>query len=140
MTNDFSAWIAQNNLQEVFTTAAGDTLYVNRATKLGVLRKYGEARVHTFYLSDVTEFKTYDDEHLVTDWNRMTSWNILQRSTIYSSSEMYMLLRFSNQLVLKIQIFKATDRKIKRNSEYHISMFNYACRLSQVVFNCIVNL
>ena len=136
MTNEFSNWLIQNGLSEAFTTNAGDTLYTNKAKKFGVLRKNGEYGVQSFYLDDIVEFKTYDDEKLIAEWNSMTSWRVLERSTRFSTNEVYMNIKLKNQQVLKLQIFRGTNGNIKRDSNDHINLFNYACQISQIIYNC----
>ncbi|MBQ8038842.1 MAG: hypothetical protein IJ274_03055 [Lachnospiraceae bacterium] len=138
MAADFSTWLAENGLVETFTTNAGDTLYTNMEKKFGVLKKNGESGVQSFYLDDVIEIKTFDDEHLVLEWNScMTSWRVMERSTRFSTNEVYMDIRLQNQLVLRIQIFKGTKNNIKRQSNEHVNLLNYACQLSQIVYNCV---
>ncbi len=137
MTNDFASWLSQNGLVEAFTTSAGDTLYVNNEKKFGVLRKYGEYNVQSFYFSDMVEFKTYDDENLIAEWNCCTtSWRIGERSTRFSTNEVYMEIRLRNQLVIKMQLFRAAKKNISRDTKDHINLFNYACQISQIVYNC----
>lgn len=136
MTNEFSNWLSQNGLTEAFTTNAGDTLYTNRDKKFGVLRKNGEYGVQSFYLDDIIDFKTYDDENLIAEWNYMTSWRVLERCTRFSTNEVYMNIRLKNQQVLKLQIFRGTNGNIKRDSNDHVNLFNYACQISQIIYNC----
>lgn len=136
MTNDFANWLYQNGLVEAFTTSAGDTLYVNQEKKFCVIRKYGEYNVQSFYFSDMVEFKTCDDEKTIAEWNCCTSsWRISERSTRFSTNEVYMEIRLRNQLVIKLQLFRATKGNISRNSINHVNLFNYACQISQIVYN-----
>lgn len=145
MTNAFSNWLSENGLREVFTTHAGDTFYVNKERKIGVLKKGNgfnpqavyQYDVQSFYLDDIIEFKTYDDENLLTEWNRMMSMRAYAHSTRYSTNEIYINIRFKNRLDLKLQIFRGTRGNIKRNTRDHINMLNYAYKLSQALYNCI---
>ncbi len=134
--NDFSCWLAQHGLTEAFTTAAGDSLYVNREKFFGVIRKRGEYGAHSFYLDDIIEFKTYDDENLIVEWNTASSWRLSDRSTRFSTNEVYMKIRFKNQQVLKLQIFNSVRGNVKRDTNEHIALLNYACQISQIVYNC----
>ena len=136
MTQEFSNWLAQNGLTEAFTTHAGDTLYVNKAKKFGVLRKNGEYGIKSFYLDDIVEIKTYDERRLIVSWDRLNSWTVTERSTRHSTSSVVMNITLRSQEVLKIQIFKATYGKIARNSSNYVNLLNYACQLSQIVCNC----
>ena len=136
MTNDFSSWLLQHGLSEAFTTQAGDTLYTNKEKKFGVLRKKGEYGVRSFYLDDIIEYKTYDDEKLITEWNCMTSWRVMERSTRFSTNEVYMNIKLRDQQVLKLQIFRATHGNVERDSIGHVNLFNYACQISQIIYNC----
>ena len=137
MANDFAAWLEENGLKEVFTTSAGDTLYFNMTKRFGVLKKKNEMGVQSFYLDDIIEIQTYDDENLVLDWNScMSAWRVMPRSTRFSTNEVYMNIRLQNQLVLRIQIFKAEKKNVERKSNDHVNLLNYACQLSQIVYNC----
>lgn len=138
MNNDFMNWLAANGLTQLFTTNAGDTLYVNLEKKLGVLHKYGEYGAQSFFLNDIIEFRTYDDEHLVSEWNCMMPWRVLQRATGYSTNEVYINIRMRNQLMLKLQIFRGVNGNIRRSSNDHWYMFNYACQLSQKLYESIM--
>lgn len=137
MNYDFMNWLAANGLTQLFTTNAGDTLYVNVEKNLGVLHKYGEFGAQSFFLSDVIEFRTFDDEHLVSEWNCMMAWRVLPRATSHSSNEFYINLRMRNQLMLRIQIFRGVRGNIERSSNDHWYMFNYACQLSQKLYENI---
>lgn len=139
MNNEFANWLSQNGLVEAFTTGAGDTLYVNHEKRFGVLRKNGEYGVQSFYLDDVIEIRTYDDENLVVDWNRMSSWRVMNRSTRYSTNEVYMNVRMMNQLTLKIQIFHGVNGNIKRDSYDHVNLLNYACQVTHILFSLVNN-
>lgn len=137
MANDFATWLEENGLKEVFTTSAGDTLYFNMTKRFGVLKKKNEMGVQSFYLDDIIEIQTYDDENLVLDWNScMSAWRVMPRSTRFSTNEVYMNIRLQNQLVLRIQIFKAAKKNVERKSNDHVNLLNYACQLSQIVYNC----
>ena len=136
MTNEFSNWLSQNGLTEAFTTPAGDTLYINKQKKFGVLKKSGEYGVVSFYLDDIIEFRTYDDEKLIAEWNALSTWRILERYTRFSTNEVYVKIKLKNQTVLKLQIFLGTNGNIDRDSIDHKNLFNYACQISQFVYNC----
>ncbi len=137
MANDFATWLVENGLKEAFTTSAGDTLYFNMTKRFGVLKKKDEMGVQSFYLDDIIEIQTYDDENLVLDWNScMSAWRVMPRSTRFSTNEVYMNIRLQNQLVLRIQIFKAAKKNVERKSNDHVNLLNYACQLSQIVYNC----
>lgn len=138
MMNDFTYWLAQNGLSEAFTTMAGDTFYVNREKGFGVLRKYGEYSVHSFCLNDIIEFKTYDDENLVVEWSCITPWRVMPRSTRFSTNEVYMKIRFRNQLVVRLQIFRGVNGNISRSSYEHMNLLNYACQISEYIYNCAI--
>ncbi|MBQ4611965.1 MAG: hypothetical protein IJB26_00285 [Clostridia bacterium] len=137
MNNEFQIWLEQNGLTEAFTTSAGDALYVNRDKKFGVLRKHGEYGVHSFYLDDIIEFKTYDDENPVAEWSAYhdANWRLYERSTRFSTNEVYVNLRLRNQLVLKIQLFVGTTGNIRRDSYNHVNLYNYACQISHLLYN-----
>lgn len=139
ISNEFANWLNQNGLVEAFTTGAGDTLFVNHEKRFGVLRKNGEYGIQSFYLDDIIEVRTYDDENLVVDWNRMSSWRVMERSTRFSTNEVYMNVRMSNQLTLKIQIFRGVNGNVKRNTNDHINLLNYACQLSHIVYSLACN-
>lgn len=136
MNNDFFGWLAENNLTEAFTTNAGDTLYVNVEKKFGVLKKLNVFALQSFYLDDIIEFKTYDDEHVICEWNCMGTWRFLERVDRYSTGEVYMKIVLRNSMVLRVSIYKAVNGKINRQSNDHINLFNYACGISQIVYNC----
>lgn len=136
MTNDFANWLTKYGLTEAFTTSAGDTLYTNKQKKFGVLKKNGEYGVQSFYLDDIIGFQTYDDENLVAEWNQMTSWRVMPRSTHHSTNEIYAKIRLKNNSVLKLQIFKAIYGNIERESYEHVNLFNYACQISYIIYNC----
>ena len=136
MLNDFAAWLAHHGLKEIFTTNAGDSLYVNKEQGFGVIRKKGEYGTHSFYLDDIVGFQTYDDENLIINWSCTSSWTVSQRSTRYSTNEVFMKIRFKDQTILKLQIFHGIHGNITRNTSEHINLLNYACRISQVILNC----
>ncbi|MBE6977231.1 MAG: hypothetical protein E7438_01115 [Ruminococcaceae bacterium] len=136
MTGEFSAWLAKYGLTESFTTPAGDAFYVNISKKFGVLRKNGEYGIQSFYLDDILEFQTYDDENLVAEWNAYRSWRIPERNTRYSTNEVYMTLRLKDGKTIRIQLFRATGGNIQRNSPQHVNLIEYARQISQVVYNC----
>ncbi len=136
MNNDFLNWLAQNGLTTAFVTNAGDGFYTNKEKKFGVLRKNGEYGAHSFYFDDIIEIQTYDDEHLIVEWSKFSAWKVSQRSTRFSTNEVYMNIRLRNQTVLRMQIFKAKSSNISRNSSDHVNLFTYACQISQIVYNC----
>lgn len=138
--DDFSAWLEKYGLTETFTTHAGDGFYTNKAKKFGVLRKKGQQGVQSFYLDDIVAFQTYDDEKLIAEWEKMTSWRIMERATRHSTNEVYMDIRLKNQQVIRVQIFKGTEGNISRDSDTHVRLFNYACQLSRIVYNCALGL
>ena len=140
MTNEFSYWLAQNGLSEVFTTSAGDSMYVNRDKRFGVIRKRGEYAAHSFYLDDVVECRTFDDENLVLEWSKTTPWRLLERSTRFSTNQVFMNIRFSNNQVLKLEIFRGVNGNVKRNTGNHIDLLNYACQISQIVYSHVAGL
>lgn len=140
MNGNFESWLYENGLQHVFTTNAGDAFYANREKKFGVLRKNGEYGVQSFYLDDIIEFKTYDDEILIAEWNTMFSWRVLQRATYHSTNEVYMLIKLKNQMSLRLQIFRGTKGNIKRDSNEHVQLFNYACQISQLIYKCALGI
>lgn len=134
MTNDFQNWLMQNGLTAAFTTSASDTLYTNRLKGFGVLHKNGEKSPQSFYLEDIVELKTYDDENLVVEWNRATrNWRIYERSTRHSTNEVYTKIRLVNGMVMKLQLFHATYGNIERESYEHINLFNYAVQITQIL-------
>ena len=134
---DFATWLVENGLKEAFTTSAGDTMYFNMTKRFGVLKKNGEMNVQSFYLDDIIEIQTYDDENLVFDWNGcMSTWRALPKNNRFSTNEVYMNIRLQNQLVLRVQIFRAARKNVERNSSEHVRLLNYACQLSQIVYNC----
>ncbi|MBQ5883459.1 MAG: hypothetical protein IIW72_02925 [Clostridia bacterium] len=136
MTQEFSNWLVQNGLTEAFTTHAGDAFYVNKEKNFGVLRKNGVYGVKSFYLDDIIEIKICDDEKLVVTWDRMNSWRVMERSTRFSTSAVIMKITLRSREVIKLQIFKATNGKIARNSNNHVNLLNYACQIAQIVCNC----
>ena len=140
MTDQFSDWLAQHGLSTVFVTNAGDGFYANREKMFGVIRKNGEYGVHSFYLDDIVGFQTYDDEKLVTEWHTTTTWRVLPKSNSYSTNEVYMKLFMRNGSVLKLQIFQAKQGNVKRNSTDHVNLLNYACQLSQIIYNYANNI
>ena len=138
MATDFSSWLVENGLTEAFTTTAGDTLYLNMSKKFGVLKRKNEMGVQSFFLKDIIEIQTYDDENLVYDWNTcMSAWRVMPRNTRFSTNEVYMNIRLQNQIVLRVQIFKAVKKNIERQSNDHVNLLNYACQLSQIVYKCV---
>ncbi len=133
MTNDFANWLVQNELTEAFTTAAGDSLFTNVKKLFGVIKKYGELGVHSFYLDDIIEVKTYDDEHLVVEWNRFSSWRMYPMSNRYSTNEIFMIIRLKDQTSLRLQFFRGTNGNIPRGTSGHADWINYAYQLTQRV-------
>lgn len=140
MSIEFKQWLEQNNLTEVFTTNAGDSLYVNKEKKYVVLKKKGEYSTQAFYLNDIVEFNTYDDEKLVSNWIRGISGGTNTRSTSFSTNEVYMKIKLRNGLIIRLQIFKASGRNIPRNSSAHINLFMYACQISQSIYDLATKL
>lgn len=138
MTGDFQHWLAQNGLTPVFTTSAGDTLYASYTQRFAFLQKYGMVGGQSFFLHDVVEVQTFDDENMVATWNRMMPFQMMPRSTSHSSNEVYMKIRLSNYQIIKVQIFKATHDNIERDSIAHANLYNYACQLSHVWYRCVM--
>ncbi len=138
MTGDFQNWLAQNGLTPVFTTTAGDTLYVSYVQRFAFLQKYGTVGGQSFFLHDIVEVQTFDDENLMATWNRMMPFQVMPRSTSHSTNEVYMKIRLSNNQILKVQIFKAVHGNIERDSISHANLCNYACQLSHVWYNCVM--
>ena len=136
MANDFQEWLNQYGLVEAFTTQAGDTLYTNRQKKFGVLRKKGEYGVQSFYLDDIVGLNVYDDENLIVEWDCLSSLRALPRSTRFSTNEVYMEIRLKNQFIIRLQIFRAVNDNISRDSNDHVRLYSYACQLAQIVYNC----
>ena len=134
MSTDFNTWLAENGLALLFTTITGDSFYVNREKRFGVVRTVGTYSVQSFYLDDIIEIKTKDDEKLVYEWTTNTGWKIPQRSTSHSTNEVYMKLRMKNTGDIRLQIFKATGRNVERNTYEHANLINYACQISHAVF------
>lgn len=135
MTNDFANWLAQNGLVEAFTTTAGDALFVNLQKRFGVLKKCNDYGAQSFYLDDIFSIQTKDDEHLVAEWNRMTGWRTGERSTRYSTNEVYIIIRFANQTQVKLQVFHGTKGNISRDTYDHANLYNYACQLTQILYS-----
>lgn len=133
MMNSFMEWVEENGLSLVFTTAAGDSFYVNREKGFGVIKKVNDYGAHSFFLTDIAEIRTYDDEHLVAEWNSMASWRTEERSTRYSTNEMYMKISFRTRPGVRLQIFRATRGNIDRNTLDHMNLYNYACQLTQIL-------
>lgn len=138
MTNEFANWLVENGLEELITTNAGDTLYINRDKKFGVLKKHGELNVNSFYLDDIVEIKTYDDEHPVAEWSCMSPLFAHERSTRHSANEVYMKIRMKNQSVLRLQIFRATKGNIPRDSNGHVNLIGYSVQVTRMVSNAVV--
>ncbi len=138
MTNEFSQWLADNGLEELITTNAGDTIYINRGKKFGVLKRHGELNVNSFYLDDIVEIKTYDDEHLVAEWSCMSPLFTHERSTRHSANEVYMKIRMKNQFVLKVRIFRAKSGNIPRNSNGHVNLIGYSVQVTRMLCNAVV--
>ena len=135
--DDFSSWLVQHGLKEAFTTNAGDSLYINKEQNFGVLRKKGEYGTHSFYLDDILEFKTYDDENLIVSWTPNFPMKISERSTRHSTNEVFIKIFFKDRRVLKLQIFHGIHGNIRRNTNEHINLLNYSCQISQIFINCI---
>lgn len=137
MTNEFNAWLQQNNLVELFTTVAGDSFYYNKELGFGAVKNQNPFNVQTFYLNDVKGFETKDDEIRVAAWTQGGVWSTFPKGTRHSSNELYIYFTFGNQPRIKLQIFKAQNRNnISRSSTEHWRMYNYACQLSQLLFQC----
>ena len=137
MMDHFSVWLAQNGLTELFTTPAGDSMYINHKKQFGVIRKMGEYAAQSFYLDDIIECKTYDDEYMIAEWGIGMPWKLYERSTRYTTNQVYMNIRFKNSTVLKLQLFRGTNGNIKRDTNQHIDLLNYACRITQAVISII---
>ncbi len=138
MTNEFSLWLQQNNLVELFTTIAGDSFYYNKEKGFGAIKSQNPFNVQTFYLNDVTGFETKDDEIRVACWSCGGMWSTAPKGTRHSSNEFYMYFSLGSQPRIKLQIFKAQNRNnIPRSSTEHWKMYNYACQLSQLAFQCL---
>ena len=137
MMDSFASWLEQNGLTVALTTSAGDTLYVNREKRFAVLSKFGEYGGQSFNFDDVLEFKTYDDEILVAEWMRMSSWRVAPKGTRFSTNEVYMKIRLNNYQEMKMQIFHATNGNIPRESYEHANLMNYAWQVSQYFLGLI---
>ena len=133
MMNQFNEWLEQNGLTLAFTTVAGDSLYVNREKGFGVLKKLNDYGAQSFFLNDIAEIRTCDDENLVAEWNCMGFWRTGERNMRYSTNEVYMKISFRTQPALKLQIFHGTNGNITRGTVEHYNMYNYACQLTQFV-------
>lgn len=137
MQNSFSEWLENNNLTEVFTTNAGDTVYANKEKRFAVIKKAGEYTTRAFYFDDVIGFDTKDDEKLISNWIRGISGGTNRRSTSHSTSEVYMEIKLKDNSKIKLQIFKAKGKNIERDSQTHVNLFVYACQVSQSFYDLI---
>ena len=135
MQENFNNWLIENNLSEVLTTNAGDTLYLNNEKRYLVLKKFGEYNTRAFYLDDIVEFNTYDDEKHVAYWIRGGSGGSKERSTSHSTNEVFMKIKLRDQSVVRLQIFKAKNKNIERDSQTHVNLFTYACQISQRIYD-----
>ena len=133
MNNDFSAWLDQNGLTKAFRTQAGDTLYKNIDKMFGVLVKAGSFNVKSFYLDDVVGFRVRDDENTLFEWSVFSGWRNMPRRTHYSTSEIEMIITLRDGTKLKLQIFRAAGEKVRRDSEEHVALCNYASQIAQAV-------
>lgn len=129
----FTSWLAENGLSEVFTTPAGDSFYANTLKKFGVLRKLSENGVRSFYLDDIIDIQTFDDENQIAHWNYYNNMMVLPLSTRFSTNEVFIKITLRNQMVLKLQVFHGTRGNISRNTQEHIQMMNYACSLTRAL-------
>ncbi len=134
MNADFSQWLQQNGLQEVFTTSVGDRFYVNTEKKFGVLKKQGEYGAYSFYLDDIVSFETYDDEILVEEWNRAGIWRAPERATHHSTCEVNLILGLKTGQKFKIRLFRAMGENVKRNSREHADLHYYARRIGYAIY------
>ena len=138
MNNEFSKWLDENGLEELITTNAGDAVYVNREKKFAVLKKHGDTNAVSFYLEDVSEIKAYDDENLVAEWNRINPLSKRERSTRFSTNEAYVKIYLNNQDVLRVQIFRAKNGNIPRNSNGHINLVGYSIQVTRIICDAVV--
>ncbi len=136
MTADFQKWLNENNLEHLFTTPAGDSFWANREKKFGVLQRNGEIGASSFYLDDIMEITTYDDENTLVHWSSISPWRVMPRQTIHSSYQFYTMIKLKNQLELRIQIYRSTDRNVVRNSDEFHNIANYALQISQCLYGC----
>lgn len=135
MTKDFAEWLAQNGLAAIFTTSAGDSFFANRDKKFGVIKRAGEYNTFSFYLDDIVGFTTFDDENLVAEWKYRSPWRILPRNTNFSTEEVFINISFRNGSSIRLCIFKAVGSNVRRNTNEHIELLNYACRISHAVYD-----
>ncbi|MBR5135362.1 MAG: hypothetical protein IKV35_07165, partial [Clostridia bacterium] len=90
--------------------------------------------VQSFYLNDIIEFKTKDDEKTIAHYSGLGAVQFFPRATSHSTNEVYTEIRFRNQSVLKLQVFRATGDNISRATQNHVNLYNYACQLSQILY------
>lgn len=138
MEQAFNQWLESNGLVKVFTTNAGDTFYANKQKKFGVLRKNGSYYVDSFYFDEILEFRTYDDENLLTEWSLyLPNIRSLPKSNRHSTNEVYITFQLSNGRKLRLQVFKAVFSNISRDSQNHADLMNYAYQLSHIIYSYI---
>ena len=137
MDASFAKWLEQNGLVLAFCTSAGDCVYVNRQKRFGVLEKFDERGVQSFYLDDVVLFETRDDEKLIARWAKNGIWSVEPKSERYSTNEMYICFQLADGKTLRLQLFRAADRNVERDSEAHKRLYRYACNSSQCLYNLI---
>ena len=133
----FAKWLEQNDLILALCTSAGDCVYVNRQKRFGVLEKFEERGVQSFYLDDIVAFETRDDEKMIARWEKNGAWGVEPKSDRHSTNEMCMNLRLVDGKKLTVQLFKAAERNVERDSEGHRRLYRYACNSSQCLYNLI---
>ena len=139
VSSEFADWLVRYGLTEVFTTVSGDAFYVNKDKRYAVIKRKNQQGVYSFYLDDVLEFRTYDDEKLIAEWNRTTSWHVMERPKGFSTNEVKMRIFLKDSHMVDLQIFKGLRSNISRDSADHVRLFNYACHISQVVYKHILD-
>ncbi len=139
MEQAFSKWLADNGLVKAFTTNAGDSFYVNREKKFGVIKNADNYSVQSFYLDDVMALIVNDDENLLVEWNTfMPALRYLPKSYRHSTSEIKMRIQLLNGMELRLQIFRADGySKVVRESQAHVALVNYAAQITQIFYNYI---
>ena len=138
MDNGFFQWLQQNQLKELFTTSAGDTFYYNKERGIGAIKTMNPFNVQSFNLNDVYGFETKDDEILVSSWNRNSFKMVAPKGTRYSTNEVYINITFMTRPPIKLQVFRAVSGNISRSTPNHWGLYNYACQLSQSLYDCIM--
>ncbi|MBR2724794.1 MAG: hypothetical protein IKB72_05095 [Ruminococcus sp.] len=138
MEQAFSKWLDDNGLVKAFTTNAGDSFYVNREKKFGVVRNGAGYSVQSFYFEDVLGIRTYDDENLLCEWSLyMPTLRNMPKSNRYSTNEIKMRIQLDNGMELKIQIFRATHGNVVRESSTHVDLVNYAACITRLLYEYI---